>query len=331
MNDIKQMSGRENIFKNSTVLIGFVLILFCIVATIFSPYFLTLYNLQSLMRDIAFIGMVAVGQSLLLLLGELDLSVGSMATLSGILGGLLMTSAGMNPYLAFVIGVLVGAGLGAINGALITSLKLNAMVATIGMQGVYTGITLVITKGKAITEIPGSILFLGQDNAGPLPIPFVIALVVVVLVFIFATKTKTGRYIYAIGNSKPAAEILGIRVNRIRVLVFAIVGLLSALAGMLYVARLGSAQATIGSNWAMNSIAASVIGGVLLTGGVGNPVGSFIGAAIICVISNVIVLFGVNIYWQQAVSGIVVVVAIALPSIMSIVREKKRIKVLAKE
>ena len=165
MNDIKQMSGRENIFKNSTVLIGFVLILFCIVATIFSPYFLTLYNLQSLMRDIAFIGMVAVGQSLLLLLGELDLSVGSMATLSGILGGLLMTSAGMNPYLAFVIGVLVGAGLGAINGALITSLKLNAMVATIGMQGVYTGITLVITKGKAITEIPGSILFLGQDNA----------------------------------------------------------------------------------------------------------------------------------------------------------------------
>ena len=99
----------------------------------------------------------------------------------------------------------------------------------------------------------------------------------------------------------------------------------------LYVARLGSAQATIGSNWAMNSIAASVIGGVLLTGGVGNPVGSFIGAAIICVISNVIVLFGVNIYWQQAVSGIVVVVAIALPSIMSILREKKRIKVLAKE
>ena len=164
-----------------------------------------------------------------------------------------------------------------------------------------------------------------------MPIPFVIALVVVVLVFIFATKTKTGRYIYAIGNSKPAAEILGIRVNRIRVLVFAIVGLLSALAGMLYVARLGSAQATIGSNWAMNSIAASVIGGVLLTGGVGNPIGSFIGAAIICVISNVIVLFGVNIYWQQAVSGIVVVVAIALPSIMSIVREKKRIKVLAKE
>ncbi|MEA5002105.1 MAG: ABC transporter permease [Christensenella sp.] len=331
MNDVKRISSKENIFKNSTVLIGFVLILFCVVATIFSPYFLTLYNLQSLMRDIAFIGMVAVGQSLLLLLGELDLSVGSMATLSGILGGLLMTSAGMNPYLAFAIGVLVGAGLGAINGALITSLKLNAMVATIGMQGVYTGITLVITKGKAITEIPDTILFLGKDNAGPLPIPFVIALAVVVLIFIFATKTKTGRYIYAIGNSKPAAQILGIKVNKIRVLVFAIVGLLSALAGMLYVARLGSAQATIGSNWAMNSIAASVIGGVLLTGGVGNPVGSFIGAAIICVISNVIVLFGVNIYWQQAVSGIVVVVAIALPSIMSIVREKKRIKVLAKE
>lgn len=334
MEDIRKSSKKEkfgSIMRNNTVMVAIILVAFCIVATLFSPYFIDVYNLQSLMRDIAFIAMIAVGQSLLLLLGELDLSVGAVASICGILGGLMMSQAGVPAGLAFVIALLIGLVLGALNGFIITALKLNAMVATIGMQGVYTGITLVITKGKAITDIPSEILFLGKDNIGVFPIPFIISILVVVLAFIFVTKTRTGRYIYAIGNSKPAASILGIKVNFIRVLVFGLVGFLSALAGMLYVARLGSAQSSIGTNWPMNSIASSVIGGVLLTGGVGNPVGAYLGAAIICVISNVIVLFGVNIYWQQAVSGIVVVAAIALPSLLNIMREKKRLKTLVKD
>jgi ribose transport system permease protein len=329
MSGVSGISLKDNllsVLKSSTVIVGLVLALFCVIATVFSPYFFTLYNLQALARDIAFIGMVAVGQSLLLLLGELDLSVGAMATLSGVFGGLLMTRAGADPYLSFVTGLLAGILLGSLNGTIVSMLKLNAMVTTIGMQGVYVGITFVITKGKAVTGIPETIFFLGKGDLGHVPIPFIFSIIIVVLAFIFATKTKTGRYIYAIGNSKSAASILGIRVNRVRILTFGIVGFLSSLAGMLYVARLGSAQAAIGSNWAMNSIAASVIGGVLLTGGVGNPIGAFLGAAIICVISNVIVLFGVNIYWQNAVIGIVVVVAIALPSLLSLVQERKRLK-----
>lgn len=310
--------------RNSTILIGLVLFLLVIIATILSPFFLTQYNLQALMRDIALIGLVAIGQSLLLLIGELDLSVGMMATLAGIFGGLLMTKVGMNPYISILLGLASGVGFGMINGLLVTRLKLNSMVTTIGMQGVYGGITLVITKGKAITQIPDSIFFLGKGTAGPIPFPFIIALVIVAAALVFVTKTKTGRYIYAIGNNKPAAYILGIKVNNIRVLVFAIMGFISALAGMLSLARLGSAQATIGTAWPMNSIAASVIGGVLLTGGVGNPVGALIGAAIIGVISNLIVLIGVDIYWQSAVSGIVVLVAIALPSILNIVRGRKK-------
>ena len=314
------------ITKNSTVLTGVVLILLIAVAAAFSPYFLSIFNLQSLMRDIAFIGIIATGQSLLLLIGELDLSVGRIATLSGILGGLLMTQISLNPVLAFLIGALSGILLGCINGLLITKLKITAMVATIGMQGVYGGITMVITKGQAITGIPESILFVGKNNFLGMPIPFVIAVLILIAVVLFVVRTKTGRYIYAIGNSREAAKIMGIRVDRIRLLIYGIVGLLSSTAGMLYVARLGSAQAAIGTNWPMNSIAACVIGGVLLTGGVGNPVGSFLGAAIICVISNVIVLFGVNIYWQEAVSGIVVVVAIGLPSFVGILREKKKLR-----
>lgn len=312
--------------RNSTMMIGFVLIGLVIAATIISPYFLSLYNLQSLMRDISLIGLVAIGQALLLLIGELDLSVGAMATLAGIFGGLLMTAVGMNPVLAFILGLLSGAGFGAVNGLLVTRLKINSMVTTIGMQGVYSGITLVITKGQAITQIPDSILFLGKGDAGGIPMPFIVMLIVMVITLVFVTKTITGRYIYAIGNSKPAAQILGIKVDKIRVLMFAIMGFLSALAGMLCLARLGSAQASVGTNWPMNSIAACVIGGVLLTGGVGSPAGSVIGTAIICIISNVIVLAGVNIYAQSAVSGVVVVIAIALPSILSIMRERKKAK-----
>jgi len=332
-NDIKKKSFSNftsMVSRNSTVMTGCVLILLAIVATVFSPFFLTLYNLQSLMRDLALIALVSVGQSLLLLIGELDLSVGTMASLSGILAGLLMTKAGFDPYLSLLLGLASGVIFGLVNGLLVTRLRLNSMVTTIGMQGVYSGIALVITKGQAITQIPESIFFLGKGNIFQIPIPFIVALIVMVVGYIFVIKTRTGRYIYAIGNSKPAAQILGIKVENIRVLCFVIVGFVSALAGMLCVARLGSAQASVGTTWPMNSIAACVIGGVLLTGGVGNPIGAVLGAAIICLISNVIVLFGVNIYWQSAVSGIVVVVAIALPSILSIIREKKRVKVLAK-
>lgn len=140
-------------------------------------------------------------------------------------------------------------------------------------------------------------------------------------------KTKTGRYIYAIGNSREAAKILGIKVDRIRIMIYSIVGFISALAGILYVARLGSSQSAIGENWPMNSIASSVIGGVSLTGGIGNPAGALIGAAVISIIQNMIVLFGVNVYWQSAVSGIVVVIAISFSSISDMIRERKQRKI----
>ena len=152
-------------------------------------------------------------------------------------------------------------------------------------------------------------------------------MIVLILVLFMVKKTKTGRYIYAIGNSREAAKILGIKVNKIRIMIYSLVGLISSLAGLLYVARLGSAQTAVGENWPMNSIASSVIGGVSLTGGIGNPAGALIGAAIISIIQNMIVLFGVNVYWQSAVSGVVVVIAISFSSISVIMRERKQRKI----
>lgn len=321
---MKNKNSILNIFKRSNMTaIGMVLIIMFIIACMGSPYFLDVYNIQSLLRDLAIIGMIGIAQSLLLLVGELDLSVGKIATLCGILSGMLMIYAKINPWVALICGLIFGISFGLLNGLIITKLRLNSMVATIGMQGVYGGINLVLTKGKAITGIPEQIQFLGKGSLGIVPMPFIFCIIVLVLVLFLVKKTKTGRYIYAIGNSREAATILGIKVDQIRVFIYVVVGLISSLAGLLYVCRLGSAQSTLGESWPMNSIAASVIGGVSLNGGIGNPAGALIGAAIISIISNMIVLFGVNAYWQQAVSGIVVVLAISFSSIMEIVRERR--------
>ena len=321
---MKNKNSILNIFKRSNMTaIGMVLIIMFVIACIGSPYFLDVYNIQSLLRDLAIIGMIGIAQSLLLLVGELDLSVGKIATLCGILSGMLMIYAKINPWLALVCGLIFGIIFGLLNGLIITKLRLNSMVATIGMQGVYGGINLVLTKGKAITGIPEQIQFLGKGSLGIVPMPFIFCIIVLVLVLFLVKKTKTGRYIYAIGNSREAATILGIKVDQIRVFIYVVVGLISSLAGLVYVCRLGSAQSTLGESWPMNSIAASVIGGVSLNGGIGNPAGALIGAAIISIISNMIVLFGVNAYWQQAVSGIVVVLAISFSSIMVIIRERR--------
>jgi len=292
-----------------------ILVAMIVAANFISPFFLTGYNGTIIMRALAFAGIVALGQCLLLILGELDLSIGAIAGLCAVIGGKLMVEVGMDPFVAFGLCLLVGTLCGLINGVIITAFKLNALVVTIGMTGIYAGVNLVITEGKAITNIPKAILFLGQGDIGGMPVPFVFLIGVGIIITVVALCTPFGRYIYAIGNNREAARMLGIRVNRMRILCFMIAGFLAALAGMLMVARLGSAQPSIGNLWVMASIAAPVIGGVATTGGIGNPLGALIGAAIIGVIENIIVLAGVSPYWQTVVSGAIVVIAVAFDAI----------------
>ncbi len=299
--------------RTGGTLIAFLLIV--AVASVASPYFLSTFNMQSVIRSLAFLGIVAMGQACLLILGELDLSVGAIAGLCGVLGGMLMVWFGVDPFLSFVLGLAFGAIFGLVNGLLVTALELNALVVTVGMSGVYLGINLVISQGKAIMDIPPQIYFLGQGIVLGIPMPFIIMLLVMLVVVFITTYTPFGRYMYAIGNSRDAAQILGIPVNLVRTLTFTGVGLLSALAGMVMVARLGTSQPSIGETWVLDSIAASVIGGVALTGGVGSPAGALLGAAIIGVVQNIIVLFGVSPYLQTAVSGMIVVAAISLDAI----------------
>lgn len=321
-----QSTVLNRIRSNNLTAIIIVLCLMILLAAIGSEHFLTLFNIQALIRDLAFIGMISIGMSLLLLIGELDLSVGNIASLCGVFGGKLMVEKGVNPYLAFFLALVMGTALGAINGLIISKLRLNAMVATIGMSNLYGGIVMAVTKGRAIPNIPEQIHFLGKGDFLKIPIPFICTLIFLVVVLFVMYKLPFGRYVFAIGNGKETAATVGIPIDRVRIVLYTTVGFISALAGMLYVSRLGSAQTHIGSNWPMNAIASAVIGGVMLTGGIGNPFGALIGATIISIIQNIIVLFGVNMYIQSAVSGVVVVIAISFSSISAILKERKNQK-----
>ena len=303
------------LLKNPLAGVFVALLTIFVISAVLSPYFLTSYNMSVVARSLAFVGLITIGQSMLMILGELDLSLGMIGGLCGVAIGMLTVNLGINPWLAMVLGLLLGAALGMFNGFMVTTLKLHSLVLTIGTAGIYGGVNLVLTRGVAITNIPKQIQFLGRGDVMGVPVPFVVMIAMLIVASFVIMKTPAGRYIYAIGNNTSAARMLGIKVDRVRLLVFTAAGALAALAGLLMVTRLGTAQPSIGETWVLPPIAASVIGGVATTGGVGTPIGAILGAAIIAVIENIIVLFGVSPYWQGVVSGVIVVLAISFNSI----------------
>lgn len=303
------------LFANPLAGVFVILVAIFTFSSVLSPYFLTGYNLSIVARAVAFVGLVTIGQASLMIIGELDLSLGVIGGLCGVVAGMLMVTFGWPTLPALAAALALGAALGFINGFLVSALGLHSLVLTIGTAGIIGGANLVLTRGVAITGIPKDIQFLGRGDVLGVPAPFMIMIGALALVSFIAAKTPFGRYMYAIGNNAAAARMLGIEVSRIRVLVFTLAGLLSALAGILMVARLGTAQPSIGETWVLAPIAAAVIGGVATTGGIGTPLGAILGAGIIGIIENIIVLFGVSPYWQSIVSGTVVVLAISADAI----------------
>jgi ribose transport system permease protein len=298
------------------------LLLIIAVSSLLSENFLSFYNMTIIIRSLAFVGLVALGQTILLLLGDIDLSVGAVAGLSAVIAGTFLVTLKINPVLSIIITLILGTLCGVINGTIITKLRLNSLVVTLGMMGIYKGLNLVITKGQAITSLPESVLAIAQDDVFGLPVPFFVMVFFLICLTLLLSYTPYGRYVYATGCNRDAARIIGIKTDRIRIISFALTALLSCIAGVLMMARMGSAQPQIGDIWLMSSIASPVIGGTALTGGLGSPLGAIIGAAIIGVVENIIVIAGVSPYWQTAVSGAVVVLAVSIDSIRGMLKSR---------
>src|SRR6185312_11181447 len=250
------------------------------------------------------------GMTMVMVSGGIDLSVGSMMALASVLGAFVM--AGGAPVIAGIATSLAaGAMCGLINGATIATLRIPPFIVTLGAMGVYRGVALLVTGGKAVVDLPMSFGNLAQANLfGVLPIPLLIVLVVAVLAHFILTTTRPGRYCYAIGSNVEAARYAGISVSTYQILFYVILGMLTGLAGAIESARLVTGQPTSGEGYELRVIAAVVIGGGSLSGGQGTVVGTIIGALIMGVLANGANLLGISSFTQQVVIGAVIVLAV---------------------
>ena len=289
------------------------LIVLCAFLSVASPYFLTTDNALGVARAFSLTAIAAIGQTMVIITGGIDLSVGSVLALSGLSTGLLLAD-GLPLVPSIIAGLGVGVLFGLCNGLLITGIGLPPFIATLGMLSIGRGLVYILTKGYPVTIPRGEDLLLqvGQGYVGQVPVPVIIMLVITVIATLFLSKTTLGRYIYAVGGNEEAARLAGINVNRVKLFVYTVSGLLSAISGIILLSRLVSAQPSAGLGFELPVIAASIIGGTSLLGGEGTVLGAVLGAAIIGVLENGMVLLGVNTYAQQAVTGAVVLLAVAL-------------------
>jgi ribose transport system permease protein len=272
--------------------------------------FLSQYNLSVVARQASFVGLVALGQTLVLLAGGIDLSVGTNAALSAIIGSLLLTQTGVHPYAVVPLTAAFGGAMGLVNGFFVARLNLNPFIVTLATGEVFAGLTLVITKGYPIRPLGEAFRVFGQGELVGVPVPVVIFLgLELVLAFVLA-RTRFGRNVYAVGGNRDAASLVGIRVWRVELAVYGLAGAFAALAGILYASRMDAGQPSVGQGWLMGAITAAIIGGTSLRGGEGSMVGTTLGALLMAVLANGIVLLDVSGYWERVIIGCVVLVAV---------------------
>jgi len=283
----------------------------CIVLTILSDRFLTTGNIVNILRQSTINGIIAIGMTFVILTAGIDLSVGAVLALATVVAADLMQQEIAMP-LAVAVGLGLGALLGLVNGVIITKAKVPPFIATLGMMTVARGLALTYTQGRPITGLPESFRTLGTGSIGPVPMPIVIASVAFILAYFLLTRMRTGEYIYAIGNNPVAARYAGINVDRDIMFVYASAGLLSAVAGMILVARLNSAQPTAGLGYEFDAIAAVVVGGTSFTGGQGGLGGTLLGVLVIAVLNNGLNLLNVSSFYQPVVTGVVIALALLL-------------------
>lgn len=293
----------------------FILLLLMVFLSLYTDTFLTSTNLFNILRAFSWIAISAFGQCMVIVTGGIDLSVGSVMGLSGLASAMLLAR-GVPVPLAVLGGLLTGFLAGFLNGLMITKGRLPPFIATLGTMLMARGLCYGLTGGWPVRGLPQSFRNLGQYDipVGPfdVPLPLVFMLVFALITAVFLTRTVWGYRIYAVGGNETATRLSGINTARVKIMVYSLCGLLTAIGGVLMTARLGVASPTAGTAYELDVIAAAVVGGTSLSGGEGTILGVLIGAAIMQVLRNGLVLVGVSAYWLQAVQGLVIVVAIML-------------------
>ncbi len=294
---------------------GMVVIILLVLVVFFSlstDRFLQGRNLVNILVQNAPVIVVAVGMTLTMLTAGIDLSVGSVAALAGAVSAGLIVNNGLPVGVGMLGGLVVGALVGALNGVLIVYGKLPPFVATLSTLGIARGLTLVYTEGRPISGMGEAYTYWGSGRIAEVPVPVIVAGVVVLLAYLMLTRTRFGLYIYAIGGGEETSRLAGVPVTRVKIAAYVLSGLLAGLAGLLLTARLWSAQPQVAVGFELDAIAAAVLGGISLFGGVGSVLGAVIGALIVGVLGNGMNLLRVASYPQQVIQGIVLVLAVAV-------------------
>lgn len=298
------------------------ILLLSAILAIMTDNFLTPENLWNVLRQISVNVCISVGLTLVILTAGIDLSVGSVLALAGaVTAGVLKNGIGipaLNIYLEFSLfgsilaGLFVATGLGAVNGLAVTRFNVPSFIATLAMLTIARGLTMLWTGGFPVTGLGDSFTFIGTGWFLGVPMPVWITVLVVAFGMVLTNKTKLGRYIYAIGGNEKAAYLSGINVKRVKMIVYSLGGLMAGIGGMIVTARLDSAQPNAGLTYELDAIAAVVIGGTSLYGGRGTIIGTVLGALLIGVLNNGLVLLNVSPFWQQVIKGLVILLAVIL-------------------
>lgn len=279
--------------------------------SVLSERFLGVSNQVNILRQASINAIVSIGMTLVILTGGIDLSVGSILALSAVISATLMKNGLAVPW-AILAALGIGAGLGLVNGLMITRGRIPPFIATLGMLTVARGLALMYTQGQPVTGLPPVFRFIGAGTLGPIPMPIVVAAVTFLAGIILLRQTRAGEYIYAIGDNVQAARLAGVPTERMVNLVYAISGFCAALAGLVLIARLDSAQPVIGQGYEFNAIAAVVVGGTSFSGGEGGLPGTLLGALLIETLDNGLNLLNVSALWEQVVKGVVIALALLL-------------------
>jgi len=304
--------------------LGFVCIAMILGSGLFFDRFFTVSNAFTIILNVTALGIAAFGTSLLLISGNVDLSIGGMYSLTAVSAALVAFHT-QNTLLGFLTAICVGLFLGLVNGKLVLALKVNPLIVTIGMATVLTGLAYVITNARTVFDFPASYTWIGRAEVGPIPLPVIIFAILIIGGGYFLLNSIVGLRLYATGGNPLAADLVGISSKKVVLSAFVINGFLIGLVAFLTTSRIGSASPSMGNNFALNVLTAAILGGVGFAGGTGHPLGIFIGVATIGVLNAVVIFAGVPDFWQSISQGAVLILALTFDQVSARRRRKVRV------
>lgn len=295
-----------------------IIALIFVVMSFTSPYFLTWANMKAMLLSFSIEGIVVIGMTILLIVGGIDLSVGAVVCLSMVVAGQLFLS-GMDPWLASLGGIVAAALVGVLMGLTVTKIGLSHFIASLAAMVIVRGLCMIITQGTPLSlfTLPTSFKFLGQGALWGIPFVIILFFVLVGLFDFLLRKATVFRKVFYTGSNERAAAYSGININRIKLWVTVLTSTLAGVAGIIYMARLGSATPTFGVGMELNVIAAAVIGGASLKGGTGSILGAVLGVALLSIVTSSLILINVSVYWQDLIKGLILLAAVSIDHLLN--------------